>query len=108
MSIQNDIENIMDLFNRGKISLDEANVQIVLCERVKVVKNQIPSSVRKALNNAVKQGKLCHMKKDGHLPEVYFRPQNRDIAIKEREDYARKILLALRSCLDVNSRTLQD
>ena len=102
MSIQNDIENVMDLFDRGGISLDEANVQIVLCERVKVVKNKIPSVVRKALNNAVKQGKLGHMKKDGHLPEVYFRPQNRDLAIKAREDHARNVLLALRSCLDVN------
>lgn len=59
---QNNLERLKDQLERGLITVDEANVQKVLNERVLVV-TRLPSDIRKALNLAVKSGRLAHMKK---------------------------------------------
>ena len=69
---QNDLERIKDQLERGLISVDEANVQMVKCERFRIIKGKLPQSVRKSLNSAVKSGVLGHMKKDGYKPECYY------------------------------------
>lgn len=100
MLCQNDLENFMDLVERGEISADEANVEMVRAARVKIVVNPIPRNVRKALNDAVKKGKLGHYKKDGKKPEVYFHPNFDYLARSERNKVERKIIESLtRTCI---------
>ena len=54
----------------GEMTADQANVEKVRMARVMVV-TKLPADVRRALNNAVKTGTLCHKKKDRLKPEVY-------------------------------------
>ena len=83
MSRQNDIEHLIDLMDLGKMTADEANVQMVRNQRVEEV-TKLPREVRSALNKAVKEKKLGHLKKDGIKPEVYFHPDFRDDAVEIR------------------------
>lgn len=100
MLSQNDLENFMDLIERGEMTADEANVEMVRAERVRIICNSIPKNVRKALNDAVKCGKLDHYKKDGNKPEVYFHPNFDYLARSERNKVERKIIESLtRTCI---------
>lgn len=96
---QNNFERLMDRKERGLISTDDANVQLVLQERFRVV-HKLPASVRKALNAAVKDGRLGHMKKDGVKPEVYYHPTFKYLAIEERN----KHVYALKRALEATCR----
>lgn len=93
---QNDLEHIKDLMQQGKLTADEANVEMVRTARVKLVTCKIPASVRKALNNAVKKGELLHMKKDKLKPEVYFHPNFRYMAINERCKHEKETVQAIK------------
>lgn len=95
MLSQNDIENFQDLLERGEITVDEANVEMVRAARVRIVSNSIPKQVRKALNDAVKCGKLGHYKKDGNKPEAYFHPNFDYLARSERNRIEREAIEAL-------------
>ena len=59
---------------RGELSLDQANVELIRIQRFRLITNSLPKNVRKALNEAVKNGELGHMKKEGHKPECYYHP----------------------------------
>lgn len=80
---QNIIERIKDKLKRGLITADEANVQIVEDLRFRVITNRLDMATRKALNNAVKKGRLERIKKDGLRPEVYYKTNFRHLAIQE-------------------------
>lgn len=69
---QNYLERIQDKLQQGLISIDEANVEIVKCQRVRLIKGRMPANIRKALNQSVRDGVLGHMKKDGYKPECYY------------------------------------
>lgn len=71
---QNIKENITDRLSRGIITVSEANVEMIRAERFRIVKNKIPREVRKALNEAVKNGLLAHSKKTDINPEAYYHP----------------------------------
>lgn len=92
---QNDLEFIKDQMQQGRMTADQANVELVRMRRVLLVIGRTPASVRKALNEAVKQGKLAHMKKDGHKPEAYFHPTFKHLAIAERNEHERSVMRAL-------------
>lgn len=92
MSRQNDIEHLKDLMQRGELTADQANVQMVRDQRFRMVVNSLPAGVRKALNAAVKSGELGHMKKDGHKPECYFHPAFRYLAVAERNRREREVI----------------
>ena len=64
--------------------VDEANVEIVKCQRVRLIKGRMPSNIRKALNQAVKDGVLGHMKKDNYKPECYYFKPFKHMADDER------------------------
>ena len=100
---QNDLEHIKDQMQKGQLTADEANVQMVLMQRVRVVSGSIPMSVRKALNAAVKQKVLGHIKKDGLLPEVYFHPTFDYLAKAERKNIAMQSIKAIRGVLAINT-----
>lgn len=80
---QNDLEHIQDLLERGEITASQANVEIVKSARFKVVTNRLPKDVRKALNDAVNSGELCHKKKNGMKPEIYYHPSFEHLANQE-------------------------
>ena len=66
------------------MSPDEANIELVLTARVKVVRGKLPKDVRVVLDSGVKKGTLGHMKKDGYKPEVYYHPNFEYLANSER------------------------
>lgn len=96
MLSQNDVEHIQDLINLGKMSVEEGNMQLILSERVRVVRGRLPQDIRKILNKAVKNGQLKHMKKEGHKPEVYYHPNFEYLAIQIRTAEADEINRNLR------------
>lgn len=96
---QNDFEHFKDMIELGKMSVDEANVEMVRAARIKVVRGGLPREVRAALNAAVKRGYLKHMKKDGYMPEVYCHPDFKFLAIEAREREARETMEALKKCI---------
>ena len=92
---QNDIESIQDLVTIGKMTVDEANVEIVRTARVRVVTGSLPASVRKALSAAVKRGELKHKGKNGKKPEVYYHPNFEHFANAERNRIEKETLEAI-------------
>ncbi|KPY83743.1 hypothetical protein RA263_14590 [Pseudomonas syringae pv. tagetis] len=92
MARQNDIEHLQDLMQRGELTADQANVQMVRNERFRMVVNSLPANLRKALNAAVRSGELGHMKKDGHKPECYFHPTFEYMAKAERLRREREVI----------------
>jgi len=98
MSVQNDIERITDKLQRGLITSGEANVEMVLVERFRIVKVKMPRAVRKALNEAVKIGTLGHLKKEGLKPEVYFHPTFDHLAKNARNEDERNARSAIAGC----------
>lgn len=92
MALQNDIESITGRLQQGLISADEANVEMVRCAGVRLVTSSAPRDVRRALNAAVKEGRLGHLKKDGHKPEAYFHPNSIYRAKEKRSSHEREIL----------------
>lgn len=60
---QNDLERIQDKLQLGHLTLDEANIEIIKCERFRLTRSKIPMNIRKSLNKAVKDGILGHIKK---------------------------------------------
>ena len=77
-------EKAQDMLYKGELSdTAAANVEIVRMMGVRIV-SKIPSDVRKALNAAVKEGRLGHLKKDGLKPEAYFHPNSKHIALDMR------------------------
>ena len=75
---------VFDLRERGEITVEQGNVMLIHAEAVRIIRNSLPRHVRQALNAAVKRGELAHLKREGHKPEVYFRPQARDKAVTVR------------------------
>lgn len=86
---QNDRERILDRLERGEITVDQANVDMVLAERVRIISGKVPQSVRQSLNQAVRDKVLGHMPKDKLMPEVYYHPAFRDMAVEARWQIAR-------------------
>ncbi|HEK3722017.1 hypothetical protein CDC26_14885 [Pseudomonas aeruginosa] len=99
MARQNDMEHLKDLMQRGEMTVDQANVQIVRNERFRLVINGLPANVRKALNAAVKTGELGRLKKEGHKPECYFHPTFKYLAVEARNKREREVAGASRSAL---------
>lgn len=95
MLSQNGLENFQDLLERGEITADEANVEMVRAERVRLVMGSMPKQVRRALNEAVKCGRLGHYKKDGKKPEAYFHPSFDYLARSERNKIEKESIEAM-------------
>jgi hypothetical protein len=91
---QTSMTRVADLVQQGKMTLDEGNVEYVRIDKVRLVMRSLPASVRKALNEGVKAGKLGHLKKDGLKPEAYFHPLHKGTAIFMRENRQRAVWAA--------------
>lgn len=92
---KSEMEALIERVRRGDLTASEANVEQVRMSRVYLVAGRIPSGVRSALNEAVKKGKLCHIKKDGHKPEAYYHPEFDYMVAGKRNAVARQVLAAV-------------
>lgn len=92
---QNEIESLQDLIQREEITADQANVEMVLAARFRIITNSIPRKTRKALNEAVKNGVLGHVEKDGLKPEVYYHPNFDYLARAERTQIEKETINTL-------------
>ncbi len=99
MTDQNFLEYLKDQMDLGKMTADEANVQMVLSERVRVIDGIVPREVRKALNAAVKEKRLGHRKKEWGIPEMYFNPSFEYLAKSKASECFDAYTAALRSVL---------
>jgi hypothetical protein len=89
------MEYLKDMVKLGKMTADQANVEMVRMERVYIVNASIPREVRAALNAAVKAKYLGHKKREGRKPEVYYHPAFEYLVNGERNQYELDILNAL-------------
>lgn len=78
---------------------DEANVAMVEMEGVRLVRGRIPTQVRRALNAAVKTGRLGHLRRDGLAPEAYYHRNARARALELREAEAKRGVGAISAVL---------
>jgi len=73
-----------------------ANVEIVRMMGVRMIFSRLTIDVRKALNAAVKNGRLGHLKKEHLRPEAYFHPNAKANAMDERDKILRESIEAIR------------
>lgn len=90
------MDYIKDQMQQGKMTAEEANVYKVRAFRFQLI-TKLPRNVRKSLNVAVKSGELGHLKKDGLMPEAYFHPKFRHMALAARRKEKGKGIRALMS-----------
>ncbi len=84
MSLQNAIEHI-----------DEANIRMIEAERFRLIEAPLLREVRSALNAAVREGRLGHLKKDELMPETYYHPGFKYMAVHARKEVARRAITAI-------------
>lgn len=96
MISQNDVEYLQDMVQRGEMSAAEANVEMVLTARVRIIRGKLPKDVRAALNEAVNAGILAHMPRNKYLPECYYHPKFDYLARAERNKIARETISAIK------------
>ena len=89
------MERIQDHLQQGLITVDEANIEMIKCQRVRLITSKLPANVRKVLNQAVKDGILGHMKKDNYKPECYYFKPFEHMAHEERASEHNKSVKAL-------------
>lgn len=85
---QNALDYAKDQMQQGKINADQANVLIVQMMGFRVIVGKLPTQVRKALNEAVKNGELGRLKKEGLKPEIYHHINARANAKDEQQRIA--------------------
>jgi hypothetical protein len=86
------------------------NVANILAGGSRVVRASVPQEVRAQLREAVKDGVLGHLKKDGLKPEVFFHPSRRNEAIarqRAEEDYAKDLIAGVMYVKSVDERVAE-
>lgn len=84
-----------DQVRQGKLTIAQANVEIVRMTAVRVVSGRLPKQVRQWLMEAVRDGRLGRLPKNGLKPEVFFNPNAKARAIDERNKVFRLALDAI-------------
>lgn len=92
---QNDMEHIQNMMSLGEMTAEQANVELVKIQRVKLITTKIPQQVRNWLNAAVKAGELRRVMKKDDLPEAYFHPKFEFLVTGIRKQYARERAAAI-------------
>ena len=85
---KSDIERVI---HNETLTVDQKNVELIRVKRFTLCTSKIPASVRRALNAALKNGELGHVKKDGHKPEAYFHPTFEYLMVGARNAHAENI-----------------
>lgn len=102
MALQNDIDHLKDLMDRGLMTAAQANVELVRIKRFQLVLGILPYDVRKALNEAVKRGELKRMKKDRYKPECYYHPTFAYLANTARQMHAQRTIESVAKVAGLN------
>lgn len=74
------------------------NVAQILADGVRLIRGKVPASVRTDLREAVKDGVLIHIKKDGLKPEAFCHPNHRASAVRMREREAEHAIANIAKC----------
>ena len=80
------------------MSVADANAEVVRMMGVRVVSGKIDRGTRSALLEAVKAGRLGHLKRDGLKPETFFHPNAESAAREERSRIANAGIRAIQAC----------
>ena len=88
MSQQTNLQRVIHLMETKGLSADDANIELIRNNGVRLINGKIPMQTRRALNSAVKDNRLGHLKRDGLMPEAYFHPNSRAIAREMRRKEA--------------------
>ena len=94
---QTALENAKALMQSG-MSAAEANVELIRMMGVRIIGGRIDRDTRRALMDAVKAGKLGHLKKDGLKPEAFFHPNSIWNAKEERSKIFNQSVRAIQAC----------
>ena len=86
---QNALDIADEKMRTGKMTAAQANVLLVQMAGVKIVQSKLPMDLRKAFNDAVKNGELGHVKKEGMRPEAYHHKNARPRALEMRDEIFR-------------------
>lgn len=87
----------------GKLpNLAAAQVAIVRMMGVRLISSTVPRDARAALNAGVKAGELGRLPKKGLLPEAFFHPNARSVAIELRERDANESAKAIAKVVGFN------
>lgn len=89
------VEVSKDLLDKGELP-DRAAfyVNVVRMMGARLV-DRLTADERRALNAAVKAGKLGHLKRDGRKPEAYFHPNGKVRAMTLRDEHERQVQAAI-------------
>lgn len=93
---QNDLEYILGQVKTGKMTTSQANIEMIRIERFRI-SPRLDRETRATLNQAVKDGFLCHKKKNTYNPEVYYHPNFEHLVFEEFDKIALAKQEALRS-----------
>ena len=96
-TFDNALSYVKDQMQQGKITAEEANVEIVRMMGIRVVTGSLPAQVRKALNAGVKSGKICRLPKKGIASEIYYHPNSRTRALEEQSRQIAEGIAAIKS-----------
>lgn len=81
----NALSYVKDQMQQGKMSLEDANIELIRMIGIRVVEGSIPAQVRKYLSSGVRAGRIGRLPKKGLAPEIYFHPNSRATAIQEQK-----------------------
>ena len=75
------------------------NVSQILGQGSRVISARIPARVRAELRDAVKDGVLGHLKRDGLKPEVFFHPDRKNEALSRQRTEAEFAIFCVKKIL---------
>lgn len=90
------MRTVIGLREKGELDGIGPNAMVFRLMGASLVAGRMPREVRAELAEAVKLGKLGHIKKEGLRPEVFFHPNARSYAIDLREAHFRQAVNAIR------------
>jgi len=96
MKNQNNLEYIKDQLQRGLMTTEQANIEMVRMDRFSIIKNKLPQSVRQALMNGVKSGQLKRRMKSDKNPEYFYHPEFEHLAKQEIYSQQCKVIESLK------------
>lgn len=90
-------EKAKDMLDKGELP-DRAAYYVLIVQMMGArLVTSLTADERRALNAAVKAGKLGHLKRDGRKPEAYFHINGKARALQLRDDHHREVDAAVAS-----------
>jgi hypothetical protein len=93
------LKTVIGMQEDGDLDGIGPNAMVVQLMGAKLIRSRMPSEVRKEMMDAVKQGKLGHIKKEGLRPEAFHHPNARAHALDLRAEAFRQAVDAIKKTL---------